>query len=180
MGVLNMKRLTIMLAAVAGLAISAGSALADSTIKMVEVITSPPRTEFLKKQLAEFEQANPGIKVELVSLPWGQAFEKFLTMVQAGDTPDIVEMPERWMGLYANNGQLEDLGPYMKNWDELATLGDRAKQLGSTVKNTQYMMPYGYYVNAMFWNKKIFKDARLSGPPQRRASLNIFLFQNIA
>ena len=73
-------------------------ALADTTLKMVEVITSPPRTEFLKKQIAEFEAANPGVKVELVSLPWGQAFEKFLTMVQAGDTPDIVEMPERWMG----------------------------------------------------------------------------------
>ncbi|TIX96670.1 MAG: sugar ABC transporter substrate-binding protein, partial [Mesorhizobium sp.] len=43
-----MKRLTLMLAAVAGLAISASGALADSTIKMVEVITSPPRTEFLK------------------------------------------------------------------------------------------------------------------------------------
>ena len=90
-----MKKLTIMLATVAGLAISAGSALADSTLKMVEVITSPPRTELLKKQIAAFEAANPGVKVELVSLPWGQAFEKFLTMVQAGDTPDVVEMPER-------------------------------------------------------------------------------------
>ncbi|RUX01672.1 sugar ABC transporter substrate-binding protein, partial [Mesorhizobium sp. M8A.F.Ca.ET.059.01.1.1] len=50
-----MKKLTVMLATVAGLAISAGGALADSTLKMVEVITSPPRTEFLKKQIAEFE-----------------------------------------------------------------------------------------------------------------------------
>ncbi|TIX45186.1 MAG: extracellular solute-binding protein, partial [Mesorhizobium sp.] len=104
----------------------------------------------LKKQIAEFEAANPGVKVELVSLPWGQAFEKFLTMVQAGDTPDVVEMPERWMGLYANNGQLEDLGPYMAKWDDAKTLGDRAKQFGSTVNNTQFMIPYGYYVNALF------------------------------
>src|SRR3954451_3655405 len=147
MGVLNMKKLSVLLGAVAGLAISAGSALADSTIKMVEVITSPPRTEFLKKQIAEFETVNPGVKVELVSLPWSQAFEKFLTMVQAGQTPDIVEMPERWMGLYANNGQLEDLGPYMKTWAGYATLGDRAKEFGSTVKNIQYMIPYGYYLN---------------------------------
>ena len=71
--------------------------------------------------------------------PWGQAFEKFLNMVQAGETPDIVEMPERWLGLYANNGQLEDLGPYMKDWPEAATLGERAKHFGSVVKNTQYM-----------------------------------------
>ena len=69
-------------------------------------------------------------------------------MVQAGETPDIVEMPERWMGLYANNGQLEDLGPYMEDGRTRATLGDRAKQFGSTVKNTQYMIPYGYYVRA--------------------------------
>ena len=132
---------------------------------MVEVITSPPRTEFLKKQIAEFETANPGIKVELVSLPWGQAFEKFLTMVQAGDTPDIVEMPERWMGLYATNGQLEDLGPYMAKWADAATLGDRAKEFGSTVGGKQYMIPYGYYINALFWNKKLFKEAGLDGPP---------------
>jgi multiple sugar transport system substrate-binding protein len=148
------------------LALGAASAVADTTVQLVEVITSPQRTEFLKGQLAEFEKANPGIKVEVVSLPWSQAFEKFLSMVQAGQTPDIVEMPERWMGLYANNGQLEDLGPYMKTWAEDATLGDRAKQFGSTVKNTQYMIPYGYYVNAMFWNKKLFKEAGLSGPPQ--------------
>lgn len=151
---------------VAAMALSTASALADTTVQLVEVITSPQRTEFLKSQLAEFEKANPGIHVDVVSLPWGEAFEKFLSMVQAGQIPDMVEMPERWMGLYANNGQLEDLGAYMKNWDEAKTLGDRAKQLGSTVKNTQFMIPYGYYINAMFWNKKLFKDAGLSGPPQ--------------
>ena len=68
-----MKKYGLLFATAVGLALSAGSALADSTIKMVEVITSPPRTEFIKKQIAEFEAANPGIKVELVSLPWGQA-----------------------------------------------------------------------------------------------------------
>jgi multiple sugar transport system substrate-binding protein len=74
-------------------------------------------------------------------------------------------MPERWMGLYANNGQLEDLGPYMAKWPDAKTLGDRAKQFGSTVNNTQFMIPYGYYVNALFWNKKLFKQAGLDHPP---------------
>ena len=39
----------------------AGQAMADTTIKLTEVITSPQRTEFLKGQLAEFEKANPKI-----------------------------------------------------------------------------------------------------------------------
>lgn len=161
------KRMGLFLAGtIAALSMTVSAGFADTTIKVVEVISSPPRTELLKKQIASFEQANPGTKVELVSLPWGQAFEKFLTMVQAGDTPDIVEMPERWMGLYANNGQLEDLGPYMANWKDAGTLGDRAKQFGSVVDNKQYMIPYGYYIRAMFWNKKLFAEAGLKEAPK--------------
>jgi multiple sugar transport system substrate-binding protein len=162
-----MKKLTTTILLGAALAaLGAVSAWAETKVQLLEVITSPARTEFLKSQLAEFEKANPDIKIEVISLPWGQAFEKFLSMVQAGETPDLVEMPERWVGLYANNGQLEDLGPYMKGWKEAATLGDRAKEFGSTVKNTQFMIPYGYYINAMFYNKKLFAEAGISGPPQ--------------
>lgn len=140
-------------------------ARADTTVKLVEVITSPQRTEFLKHQLAEVEAANPGLHVEVISLPWGQAFEKFLNMVQAGDTPDMVEMPERWLGLYGNNDQLEDLNPYIAKWADAKTLGTRAKQFGSVVNGKMYELPYGFYVRAMFWNKKMFAAAGLSAPP---------------
>ena len=161
-----MKKMTLrVLFSAATLALAASASWAETKVQLLEVITSPARTEFLKTQLAEFEKANPEVKIEVISLPWGQAFEKFLSMVQAGETPDIVEMPERWMGLYATNGQLEDLGPYLGKWEEAKTLGDRAKQFGSTVKNTQYMIPYGYYINAMFYNKKLFAEAGISGPP---------------
>ena len=155
-----------LLAALAATLMSATAALAETTVKVVEVITSPPRTEFLKKQFAEFEAANPGVKVELVSLPWGQAFEKFLNMVQAGDTPDIVEMPERWLGLYAANGQLQDLSGYLASWAENDTLGDRAGAYGSTVQGKPYMIPYGFYLRALFWNKKLFQEAGLAHAPK--------------
>ena len=86
-------------------------------------------------------------------------------MVQAGDTPDVVEMPERWMGLYGANGMLEDLGPYMEKWPDNKTLGERARQFGSTVGGKQLMIPYGYYLKAMFWNKKLFKETGLDHAP---------------
>ena len=102
-----------LLIAAAASALMATQAMADTTLKLVEVITSPERTETLKQIVKTFEDANPGTKVEITSLPWGQAFEKFATMVSAGDTPDVVEMPDRWMSLYANNGMLESLEPYL-------------------------------------------------------------------
>src|SRR3954449_4973512 len=100
------------------LGLIAEQANADTTLQLTEVITSPQRTELLKGMIAKFEAANPGMKVEVTSLPWGQAFEKLATMVQGGQIPDVVEMPDRWLALYANNGQLESLKPWMDQWPE--------------------------------------------------------------
>ena len=111
-----MKRLLLSAALAAGLL--ATPALADTKLQLVEVITSPERTEVLKQMVSDFEKANPGTTVEIVSLPWGQAFEKLLTMVQGGQKPDVVEMPERWLSLYANRGELESLEPWLAKWPE--------------------------------------------------------------
>jgi multiple sugar transport system substrate-binding protein len=147
----------------------AGNTLAQNTLKLTEVITSPERTETLKSIVKSFEEANPGVKVEITSLPWGQAFEKFATMVSAGDTPDVVEMPDRWLSLYANNGALESLEPYLKAWPNTAGLNDRALEVGRTVKNTAYTIPYGFYLRAMFYNKKLFEQAGVKEPPKTLA-----------
>jgi len=81
-----------------------------------------------------------------------------------GQIPDVVEMPDRWLSLYANNGQLEDLAPYMADWPEAADLTPRAVEFGSYVDDTPYMIPYGFYLRAMFYNKKLFEQAGLDGP----------------
>ena len=89
----------------------------DVTLQLTEVITSPQRTETLQALVDEFEAANPGVTVEITSLPWGQAFEIFATSVSSGNTPDVVEMPDRWLALYAANGALESLEPWLAKWD---------------------------------------------------------------
>jgi multiple sugar transport system substrate-binding protein len=141
-------------------------ASAQTTLQLVEVITSPQRTEVVRKLVDQFEQANPDVTVEITSLPWGQAFEKLATMVQGGQIPDVVEMPDRWMALYANNKQLVDLGPYMESWTSADQLNERTVEFGSVVNDTMYMVPYGFYLRAMFWNKKLFGEAGLDGAPE--------------
>ncbi len=87
-------------------------------------------------------------------------------MASAGDIPDVMEMPDTWLSLYANNGMLESLEPYLKKWDTTADLSDRALELGRDVKNTAYMLPYGFYLRAMFYNKKLLAEAGISEPPK--------------
>ncbi|MCZ7886801.1 MULTISPECIES: ABC transporter substrate-binding protein [Agrobacterium] len=147
-------------------ALMTGTALADTTLKLVEVITSPERTETLKGIVSKFEAANPGTKVEIISLPWSEAFQKFATMVSAGDIPDVMEMPDTWLSLYANNGMLQSLEPYLAKWEHTAGLSERTLELGRDVKNTAYMLPYGFYLRAMFYNKKLLAEAGVKEPPK--------------
>ena len=142
---------------------------AQTTLQLTEVITSPQRTEVLRNMVDQFEAANPQVTVEITSLPWGQAFEKLATMVQGGQIPDVVEMPDRWLALYANNDQLVDLRPHMASWDEADSLNERTVAFGSIVDDTMYMIPYGFYLRAMFWNTKLFEEAGLDGPPETMA-----------
>jgi multiple sugar transport system substrate-binding protein len=159
-----MRLKSYLLAGLAALLV-AGPARADTTLSLVEVITSPERTETLKQIVKTFEDANPGVHVEITSLPWGQAFEKFATMVSAGDTPDVVEMPDRWQALYANNGMLENLEPYLATWDHTKELSDRTMQMARYVGNTAYALPYGFYLRAMFINRALFKQAGIEAAP---------------
>ena len=144
-------------------------ALAETRLKLTEVITSPDRTETLKALVKTFEDANPGVTVEITSLPWGQAFEKFATMVSAGDTPDVVEMPDRWQALYVTKGMLQNLEPYLATWEHTGSLNGRALEMGRSAGKAAYALPYGFYLRALFYNKKLFAQAGVAGPPATMA-----------
>ncbi len=158
-----MRKIVLGLTAVATL--MASSALADTKLKLVEVITSPARTETLKAMVADYEKSNPGVTVEIVSLPWGQAFEKLATMVAGGDLPDVVEMPDKWQALYAGAGKLANLEDNIKNWKHGATLGEKTLAMARQAGGTAYSIPYGFYLRAMFYNKKLLKEAGVAKPP---------------
>ncbi|SHI65505.1 ABC transporter substrate-binding protein [Wenxinia saemankumensis] len=157
------RRLTT-LAGASALALIAGGAAADD-LTLVEVITSPERTEVLEGIVSAWEEET-GHNVEIVSLPWGQAFETLATMVAGGDIPDIVEMPERWMALYSGAGQLMDLAPLQDSWEDYGTLTEQTVNMGSMSAGGRLeMIPYGFYLRAMFYNKDLLAEAGIDTPP---------------
>ncbi|MEM9249098.1 MAG: sugar ABC transporter substrate-binding protein [Pseudomonadota bacterium] len=157
-----MKKLLLGMSAAT--ALLANAALAETNLKLVEVITSPERTEVLEGLVAAFEANNPDVSVEIVSLPWGSAFEKLATMVAGGDIPDVVEMPDTWAALYAGSGQLASLAGHVGEWEHGATLTDKTVAMGSQAGDF-YMIPYGFYLRAMFYNKKLLAEAGVDSPP---------------
>ena len=154
-----------LIGAISAIAFLAGSAASAETLKLVEVITSPERTKVLQKQVDAFEAANPGTEVEIVSLPWGQAFEKFATMVAGGDIPDVVEMPDRWAGIYKD--RLVDLNERIAEWEHGGSLTQKTLDMGrQTDGKSARMIPYGFYLRALFYNKKLLEEAGVTEPPR--------------
>lgn len=146
-------------------AILAVQAHADTTLRFVQTNTSDESLAVLNNVIKKFEADNPGVKVELISIPWDNSFEKFATMIASGDIPDVAEMPDNWVALYANAGHLENLEPYLAKWEHTGDLNARALELARKVKDTAYVVPYGFFVKSLFYNKKLFAEAGVAGPP---------------
>lgn len=142
----------------------ATNAYADTTLRLVEVITSPERTAVLEGIVAEYEAAHEGVTVEIISLPWGQAFETLATMVAGGDIPDVVEMPDTWLALYAGADRLVSLEDHIANWEHGGTLTDKTLAMGRQAGDA-YMIPYGFYLRAMFYNRRLLEEAGVANPP---------------
>lgn len=156
-----MKKL---LASAGLLAALLGSAVSAETLKLVEVITSPERTEVLKGMVDGYKAANPDVDVEIISIPWGQAFETVATMIAGGDTPDVIEMPDTWQALYAD--QLMPLDDRIAGWEHGATLTQKTIDMGKLANGKMTMIPYGFYLRAMFYNKKLLAEAGVATPPK--------------
>ena len=158
-----MRTLT-MTAAVALMTAWAGQAGAQ-TLRVVEVLTTNERTGLMNEIVAEFEAANDGVEVELISVPWDQAFERVLTMTLSGQPIDVMEMPERWISTLAVNDALRDLGPWLDSWEGADQLTQATLDFTRIYDDTAYFVPYGYFVRALYYNKPLLAEAGYDAPP---------------
>lgn len=154
-------------AALALAACGGGSESADGsvTITMVESITSSARTELLKSLIADFEAANEGITVELVSPPTEQADQKIQQMLQAGSGVDVLEVRDLTIGPFTNNSWLYDMTAETEGWDGFADLTDQAKAFATSVDGKTFAIPYGFYGLSLYYRPDLIAEAGFDGPP---------------
>ncbi len=116
----------------------------------------------LKEIIADYEVKNPTIKVELQQVPFSDAQNKYKTVAQAKDAPDIFRSEIAWTAEFASLGYLMAIDMYM-------TDNYRSKFLPAPLKYNYYDKHYWGVPQvtdclALMYNKKIFKDAGLEVP----------------
>ena len=122
---------------------------------------SGPGLEIVKSIIGTFEEENPGIKVEMQSVPQGYD-DKVLTAHAAGDTPDGLLM---WnTSQWAEAGIVQDLSPYIArdNYDMDQYLP--VPKMWAEYKGGIYGLPKDYTPRAMFYNKDVFDEAGVPYP----------------
>ena len=76
-------------------------------------------SQYQKEAVKRFEAENPGIKVDVTTVPYPEYQQRLLTAVQGGNAPDVSTVDQIWQAAFAEAGAI-------------VPLGDRAKSAGMT------------------------------------------------
>lgn len=113
----------------------------------------------------DFEKANPGITVDLLSGPYASTKEQLFAGAAAGTMSDVVGLDGAWISDFAKQGALADLGPL------LSDAGFDESQLSSkvVVDDKTAMVPVVNFVYPLFTNDALLAEAGVTAPPSTRS-----------
>ncbi|TDX75500.1 multiple sugar transport system substrate-binding protein [Rathayibacter sp. PhB151] len=119
----------------------------------------------LRGLMDDFEAANPGITVDLLSGPYASTKEQLFAGAAAGTMSDVVGLDGAWISDFAKQGALADLSPL------LSDAGFDESQLSSTVvvDGKTAMVPVVNFVYPLFTNDALLSEAGVSAPPSTRS-----------
>jgi multiple sugar transport system substrate-binding protein len=118
----------------------------------------------LRGLMDEFETANPGIKVKLLSGPYASTKEQVVAGAASGTMSDVVGLDGAWVSDFVKQGSITDLSKLMSD----AAYDD--SQLASQIKidGATYMIPVVNFVYPLFTNDDLLAKAGVSAPPTNR------------
>jgi multiple sugar transport system substrate-binding protein len=83
-----------------------------------------PREVALRDIIADFQTANPDIKISVEPQVWDQMSPKFLAAARAGNAPDITWVVTDMLGETKRSGELADLRPlFINHWTDAERAG---------------------------------------------------------
>ena len=127
----------------------------------------PHYEEQIRGWIADFEDAHPNGTIDWVDVKGGEWSTYFQTQLAAGDPPDIIDVQGALWYQYASDGVLLDLTdrfasePAIKN-----RFYPNLFEAASNFDGKYYMLPLYTPSTVLFYNKPMFEEAGLPGPPQ--------------
>jgi multiple sugar transport system substrate-binding protein len=113
---------------------------------------------------AEYEKQNPGVKIELISLPFPVLRQRLVVSARAGDPPDVAYVDGRWVPEMAAPGLLADITDSAARLDR----GDWYAEpwRGATLNGRIYAVPDRIDPWLVYYNTDLFQKAGIAAFPK--------------
>jgi ABC-type glycerol-3-phosphate transport system substrate-binding protein len=140
---------------------------ASSQEKKLTLLTwnLPIYEEKFRGWIADFKELHPEFEVEWLDKKGTEWATFYQTQLVAGTAPDIIDVQGMLWAEYAADDGLVDMTPYLEAEPEVR---ERFNQDGLTLwqyEGKQYMLPYYFSKTLMVYNKTLFEEAGIAGPP---------------
>lgn len=161
---MNIKRKLASMTSAAVLAFYASGALADTTIEFIQWWEPEMPANALRGVMDDFEKANPGIKVNLVSGPYSATHDQIVVGAASGTLSDVVGLDGAWVNGLAKQGAIASMDSLMTddNYDQ-SQIADIVKVDGQSV-----MFPLASFVYPVFVNLDMAKANGVNTMPATR------------
>lgn len=145
----------------ASLVLAAPALAQDSTtVRYFTFSAAPDYLEELDTIVTAFEEANPGVSVEVETAPFADYFTLLQAGVASGDAPDVFELNYESFVTYAANGALLDISDLVS---ADAPFYPRALE-AFQYEGAQMALPATFSTVLMFYNADLFDQAEVAYP----------------
>jgi multiple sugar transport system substrate-binding protein len=113
----------------------------------------------------QFNKTHPNITIDMSIMPWDSFYTKLLPALASGNGPDIEAMDTQQLPQYALKHVFLPLNSYYQHSPDTHALAKGAIA-ATRVNGTQYGVPVNYAPLMLYWNKTLFAQAHIAGPPK--------------
>lgn len=154
----QMKLAKILLGTAVVLGAATGASYAqEKVLHMIQCGDNTWGGDFAEAHMAEWEAANPGYKINLEYVAWGQCQDKATTLAAAGNPPALAYMGSRTLKQLSANGLIVSL-----DYTDEEKASYAAPVLGTVTANGKiWGAPRAFSTKALYWNKDLFAAAGL-------------------
>ncbi|WP_167133061.1 extracellular solute-binding protein [Paramicrobacterium chengjingii] len=124
-----------------------------------------PKKTYYDEIVKQFEQQNPGIKVNVERVLNDSYKDKVKVVAGSANAPDLMFS---WSGTFTKElvegGNVMDLGPWLKENSDFADSFHPSQLEPFNIDGAQYGLPVGMQSKVFFYNKDVFDDLGLDAP----------------
>jgi multiple sugar transport system substrate-binding protein len=164
---MSRKYFTVFVLTIVALVLGVTSAAAQEPITLT-ILTHWGEERLLAAQQAMFDEytaANPGVTIELQTVPFNDLLTKIVTGRTAGTNPDIYHLYNLWLPDFTGeNGMLAE--PPQEIVDEIVANSPQAVIDGITVNDQIWGYPTEVNTYLLLYNKRLLEEAGYTEPPQ--------------